>query len=443
MKLGDFGLAKDNIWDPVSGARSICGTPEYMAPEVLNKVGHGSAVDWWGLGMLLYEMLTGLPPWYTKDRQKLFQRLRYAPLRIPPTMSLECASLVSSLLCRDAAERLGSQGVTEVRSHAFFAADPPMGFDWSLLEHRRMQPPINPMEGIRPPTDGTPEQHQTANFDPQFTRLAIETDSDAEQAENVDYVHFDGFTFAGSGSLELGSGDDMRVSTLESAAPDLTGLTLDLPDHMNIGAEGLGPDGVKMVYCPSAGELAEGEVNVEPRPLTVSTVAVLREGAGAADTTSENTCSTNPMHCQDVLARTHTLATPTVTTTAHKDWRASTSSTSTSALPPSLVLDTETTETVYDERGSKSTSLPVLGPSDASANSAEPPFDMAMLAAALPDQSTTLPRHLSDPTPTKAQLEMLKIVVPPAPAALSSLSPQSSDDLPPPPPPPDSPPLSR
>merc|ERR1711998_121522 len=180
----------------------------------------------------------------------------------------------------------------------------------------------------------------------------------------------------------------------ESAAPGLTGLTLDLPDHMNIGAEGLGPDGVKMVYCPSAGELAEGEVNVEPRPLTVSTVAVLREGAGAADTTSENTCSTNPMHCQEVLARTHTLATPTVTTTA---------------LPPSLVFDMETTETVYDECGSKSTSLPVLGPSDASANSAEPPFDMAMLAAALPDQSTTLPRHLSDPTLTKAQLEMLKI----------------------------------
>lgn len=63
VKLGDFGLAKDNIWDPCQGGKSICGTPEYMAPEVLNKVGHGQAVDWWGLGMILYEMLTGLPPW--------------------------------------------------------------------------------------------------------------------------------------------------------------------------------------------------------------------------------------------------------------------------------------------------------------------------------------------------------------------------------------------
>ncbi len=83
LKLGDFGLAKDGINQATSGAQSVCGTPEYMAPEVISKAGHGTAVDWWGLGMLMYEMLTGLPPWYTKDRKKLFERLRSAPLVIP------------------------------------------------------------------------------------------------------------------------------------------------------------------------------------------------------------------------------------------------------------------------------------------------------------------------------------------------------------------------
>ncbi len=87
LKLGDFGLAKDGINQATSGAQSVCGTPEYMAPEVISKAGHGTAVDWWGLGMLMYEMLTGLPPWYTKDRQKLFERLRSAPLVIPKVIA--------------------------------------------------------------------------------------------------------------------------------------------------------------------------------------------------------------------------------------------------------------------------------------------------------------------------------------------------------------------
>lgn len=224
VKLGDFGLAKDNIWQATTGARSICGTPEYMAPEVLNKQGHGSAVDWWGLGMILYEMLTGLPPWYTKDRQKLFQRLRYAPLRIPSTMSSECASCVSGLLCRDPAQRLGAKTSQEIRDHSFFS--PACGFDWMLLEARKISPPINPMDGLNR-NQAHDAKTTTANFDPQFLALAIETDCEDEPSPNAGarvettndmnaaagrFAHFEGFSFAGSGSagdldVDLGSGD--------------------------------------------------------------------------------------------------------------------------------------------------------------------------------------------------------------------------------------------
>ena len=62
IKLADFGLAKEGIVGPAEGAHSLCGTPEYLSPEVLDRQGHGTAVDWWNLGMVLYEMLTGLPP---------------------------------------------------------------------------------------------------------------------------------------------------------------------------------------------------------------------------------------------------------------------------------------------------------------------------------------------------------------------------------------------
>jgi serine/threonine protein kinase len=182
LKLGDFGLAKDNVTEATQGAQSVCGTPEYMAPEVINKSGHGTAVDWWGLGMLMYEMLTGLPPWYTKDRQKLFERLRSAPLQIPKSLSPQAAGIISGLLTRNPMKRLGANGATEVMDHEFFR-----GLDWNALLEKRIPAPLNPCRNQGPNSDST------HNFDPQFTRMPINTVAAAGPANES--LSFAGFTY--------------------------------------------------------------------------------------------------------------------------------------------------------------------------------------------------------------------------------------------------------
>mmetsp|Transcript_9051 Transcript_9051/g.19293 ORF Transcript_9051/g.19293 Transcript_9051/m.19293 type:complete len:978 (-) Transcript_9051:1439-4372(-) len=147
VKLGDFGLAKDGIKHPTQGAKSMCGTPEYMAPEVLNQTGHGFCVDYWGLGMILFEMMTGLPPWYTTDRSKLFRRLRSAPLIFPNEIqfSPHSKACISGLLERDPRLRLGVLGLRSAMRHEFFYRR----INFEALSARVIGAPIRPCEGWR------------------------------------------------------------------------------------------------------------------------------------------------------------------------------------------------------------------------------------------------------------------------------------------------------
>jgi serum/glucocorticoid-regulated kinase 2 len=210
VKLGDFGLAKAGIQHACEGATSMCGTPEYMSPEVLAQQGHGFCVDYWGLGMLLYEMMTGLPPWYTTDRTRLFRRLRSAPLDIPNYFSESSTSCVSALLERDQRRRLGVTGIRAAMEHDFFRS-----ISWRALYGRRVEAPIRPCEGWSPASPDDPTQKEqmqgdhpeldaaTANFDNTFTRMPVETDdhpdahdpSDMELLEELHEDTFVGFTF--------------------------------------------------------------------------------------------------------------------------------------------------------------------------------------------------------------------------------------------------------
>jgi len=76
IRLTDFGLSKENI-SGTKDANSLCGTAEYLSPEILQRQGHGKATDWWSFGAIIYEMLVGLPPFYNKDRDKLYQNIKY------------------------------------------------------------------------------------------------------------------------------------------------------------------------------------------------------------------------------------------------------------------------------------------------------------------------------------------------------------------------------
>ena len=95
IRLTDFGLSKEGVRGHSSGASSFCGTPEDIAPEDLKRQGHGRAVDWWSLGALTYEMISGLPPFYSRNRDTMFDKIMKADISFPPFMSNE-ANILSA-----------------------------------------------------------------------------------------------------------------------------------------------------------------------------------------------------------------------------------------------------------------------------------------------------------------------------------------------------------
>lgn len=98
MLLTDFGLSKEGIYEPHTGARSFCGSVAYLAPEMLKRCGHGKSVDWYLLGVVMYELLVGLPPYYANNREELFYNIENAALKIPSYISVEARNLLKSVI---------------------------------------------------------------------------------------------------------------------------------------------------------------------------------------------------------------------------------------------------------------------------------------------------------------------------------------------------------
>jgi serum/glucocorticoid-regulated kinase 2 len=120
--LTDFGMAK--ILEPGQLTKSFVGTPEYLAPEIMEGKGHGKTVDWWSLGILIYEMMLGLPPFYTRDQNQhvVFKLLKEKEVTFGSkfTSSAEGKDLILKLLRKRSGERLGSKVAAEIKSHPWF-----------------------------------------------------------------------------------------------------------------------------------------------------------------------------------------------------------------------------------------------------------------------------------------------------------------------------------
>lgn len=189
VALTDFGLSKEGINDNVS-AHSFCGTPEYLAPEILTRSGHGRAADWWSLGALLYEMLTGMPPFYSRVRKRLFAKILKASLHLPRYFSPLAKSIVTGLLERKPENRLGSKDdAAGIKSHPFFK-----DIDWNLLFQKKLRPPFRPVVSNLA-TD-------TANFAAEFTTMPLSVDSKSSRLSGSGRAeNFPNFTYVNDDAL--------------------------------------------------------------------------------------------------------------------------------------------------------------------------------------------------------------------------------------------------
>ena len=155
--LSDFGLSKENVSLLPGGARTCCGTPSYMAPEVLLGTGHGLPVDWWGFGTLLFEMLAGAPPFYSRNLHVMYRAILSAELRFPRGWKRSTRALFRDLLEREPTQRLGADGGgAAIRRRPFFR-----GLDFDRVLQRGYSP------AFTPPLSSDVD---TTNFDSEFTR---------------------------------------------------------------------------------------------------------------------------------------------------------------------------------------------------------------------------------------------------------------------------------
>ena len=137
LKIADLGFCKyvpKRTW-------TLCGTPDYIAPEVILCKGYGKSVDWWSLGVLIYEMIVGYPPFYSPDPMRLYEKIVAAEYTTPRYLSREAKDLIRNLLQTDLTRRFGNlqNGVSDIKKHKWFRQ-----LDWLAIVNCRVPPPYLP-----------------------------------------------------------------------------------------------------------------------------------------------------------------------------------------------------------------------------------------------------------------------------------------------------------
>uniref|UniRef100_F7C4A7 Protein kinase C n=1 Tax=Callithrix jacchus TaxID=9483 RepID=F7C4A7_CALJA len=193
IKLTDYGMCKEGL-RPGDTTSTFCGTPNYIAPEILRGEDYGFSVDWWALGVLMFEMMAGRSPFdivgssdnpdqNTEDY--LFQVILEKQIRIPRSLSVKAASVLKSFLNKDPKERLGCHpqtGFADIQGHPFFR-----NVDWDMMEQKQVVPPFKP---------NISGEFGLDNFDSQFTNEPVQlTPDDDDIVRKIDQSEFEGFEY--------------------------------------------------------------------------------------------------------------------------------------------------------------------------------------------------------------------------------------------------------
>jgi len=216
--LTDFGLAKDfggfATEEDESRALTVCGTQEYMAPEMLARKGYGRAADYWSLGCIAYEMLSGLPPFQRKRNEgskDLFRKIMQEKVKMPSGSSAEACKLLKGLLNRNVQARLGTArstmfemgGVASLKSQKFFDR-----IDWEKLERKEIEPPQ---------ILSVDNEHDLKHFHEEFTQMTLprsvlEMNHEDFMPRRVESDLFRGFSFIQE-DFELPQRDEDAIKT--------------------------------------------------------------------------------------------------------------------------------------------------------------------------------------------------------------------------------------
>uniref|UniRef100_UPI00398EC906 ribosomal protein S6 kinase beta-1-like isoform X2 n=1 Tax=Pristiophorus japonicus TaxID=55135 RepID=UPI00398EC906 len=182
VKLTDFGLCKESIHDGTV-THTFCGTIEYMAPEILTHSGHNRGVDWWSLGALAYDMLTGSPPFTSENRKKTIDRILKCKLNLPPYLTQDARDFIRKLLKKSPSQRLGSGpgDASDIQNHILFRH-----MNWDDLLARKVEPPYQPC---------LQSDDDVSQFDSKFTRQTPRDSPDDTELSESARQAFVGFTY--------------------------------------------------------------------------------------------------------------------------------------------------------------------------------------------------------------------------------------------------------
>lgn len=171
--LTDFGLSKMFEGEDKYEHRtmSFCGTPEYLAPEIIRQEEYSYAADYWSLGTMMYEMITGVTPFMADNLQDMYTRIVYGDLLFPHGFDPEAMNIIAGLLERDPLDRLGAGfgGVFELRTHAYFAGH----LNWKDVHAKKIRPLYVPPRA---------SETDLSNFDPEFLNMSTHLKEENDQA---------------------------------------------------------------------------------------------------------------------------------------------------------------------------------------------------------------------------------------------------------------------